>query len=307
MNIIEMLLKTNNLQNIQRGFNNNNFNYGNNNFNINNSQNFNHANMYNSQNYQQNNFNNPIQNNNIFMNNNNGNNNIEYNNNFNPNFNQNFNNNINNYNMSNSYNQNQLSNNYPKLNELLEKAKRALSDKNNINHDLYEKYIQKQSQNPKQKTFTTKLISNTNDPEVTKVTTIQVTSSFTEENVDIKEILSGQEKRTTVRIKGTNFPSKGGETVLNFLESFKIEGVNEKTFYDVVYVPKQEESRHEYFVINFRRPLYIVTFYSKIKDYASKAGLKLKVIWYKKQNNEFIDFLKEKINKNDPAFIRFID
>ena len=134
-----------------------------------------------------------------------------------------------------------------------------------------------------------------------------MTSSFTEENVDIKEILSGQEKRTTVRIKGTNFPSKGGETVLNFLESFKIEGVNEKTFYDVVYVPKQEESRHEYFVINFRRPLYIVSFYSIIKDYASKAGLKIKVIWYKKQNNEFIDFLKEKINKNDPAFIRFID
>ena len=46
-----------------------------------------------------------------------------------------------------------------------------------------------------------------------------------------------------------------------------------------------------------------------MKDYASKNGIvKLKLIWYKKQDKELFDYMNEQSkNKNNQNFIKFFD
>ena len=259
-----------------------------------------------------------------FKNNNNNNNcgmtgNIQLNNN---------NNNNNNFpmmiNNENDSNQNQYSITQEKLFEkfgkLLDLAEKHLSDINNVNYYLYQKYylnhqdgdknIDEKNEQYKNLYFST-VTERTQDPNVNKITTLQVTSSFKEEYVDFNKISSGEEKRTAVKVLGTNLPKKGGESILKFLENLKMGLEDGQSVYDMVYLPKKQENsvHHQYFMVNFKKSVYILNFYEAMKEsFDKKEANDLIFSWFQKQDDKLRSFLDGKrLNKKCKDFIYLLE
>ena len=279
----------NNMQNIQN-FSNNQNNINNiNNMNSNYNQN-NNFNLYNNNNY-----------NSKFMPNNNMNNNMNNSINNNMNSYQNINNNINNQ------NQNSFKNEFF---ELLQRAENCLRDENNVNHYLYIKYCSNQNnnQNNNHNIVYTSSTEPTSDPNFNKVTTFSISSSYEEEYVKFDKIISVEEKRTAVKITGTNFPYKGGDAIVEILENI---GSNKgKRLYDIIYVPKKKEnSNDKYFMVNFKESIYIKNFYDGLYNILDQKEKKeMKFIWFKKQGDEMKKSMKKKQqNKKNKCYIKIIE
>jgi hypothetical protein len=257
------------------------------------------------------------------------------NNNFNYNFNNNNyemnnglninNNNVNNYqnmnnNINNEYqNQNHYSINqqmlYEKFSQLLKIAEEHLSNKENVNYYLYEQYCLNpqniNNNNDQDKNlYYSSVTEETQDPDINKITTLQVTASFKEEYVDFNKISLGEEKRTAVKVLGTSLPKKGGEFILEFLEKLKLGKEDGQNVYDIVYLPKKKEnSNHKYFMVNFRKSSYIINFNEALKETLDGKDAKdLILSWYKKQDDKLRLSLDNKRRNNKcKDFIKFLD
>jgi len=304
---------------------NGNQNYMNN---MNNSNNMNNINNMNNtfNNNNQNNFNNfPNVNNNNY-NYKSNNNNYEMNNGFN--FNNNNYNNINNYqnmfnNINNLNNMNQNQNHYPinqqelfqKFSQLLKIAEEHLSNKENVNYYLYEQYcLQPQNidknNDQTQNLYFSSVTEKTQNPDVNKITTLQVTASYKEEYVDFDKISKGEEKRTAVKVFGTSLPKRDGEFILDFLEKLKLGKEDGQNVYDIVYVPKKKEnSNHKYFMVNFRKSSYILNFREALMEALDKKEAENIIFsWHKKQDEKLRVFLDNKRRNNKcKDFIKFLD
>jgi hypothetical protein len=303
---------------------NGNQNYMNNMNNSNNMNNINNMNNTFNNNNNQNNFNNfPNVNNNNY-NYKSNNNNYEMNNGFN--FNNNNYNNINNYqNMFNNINNlnNMNQNHYPinqqelfqKFSQLLKIAEEHLSNKENVNYYLYEQYcLQPQNidknNDQTQNLYFSSVTEKTQNPDVNKITTLQVTASYKEEYVDFKKISLGEEKRTAVKVFGTSLPKRDGEFILDFLEKLKLGKEDGQNVYDIVYVPKKKEnSNHKYFMVNFRKSSYILNFREALMEALDKKEAENIIFsWHKKQDEKLRVFLDNKRRNNKcKDFIKFLD
>ena len=248
-----------------------------------------------------NNFNNNM-NNNMTMNNNSINYNMNQRNNINI-----INNNMNNNTMSN-FNNNMrnnpdidiIKNQFLKFEELQKKAHQYLEDKNNVNHELYEKYKKDINNNHSQKlNFTT-----TNDKSPLEA------SANEEILVDLDQI-SDDEKRTTVKIMGTKLANENGENILQVLDKFNMGFEDGERIYDIVYKPiLKENNNNKFFVVNFRKSSYIKDFNKAMNDYLNKnePNNKYKLYWYAKQGNDFKKYLEDKLikKKNYKGFIKYL-
>ena len=218
----------------------------------------------------------------------------------------------NNSNMNN-YHQ-QQNNSFQKYNALVAKAIKCLEDENNVNHELYVTFKQNyenKGNNPQlqgQNTFTTSIKEQTSDPNVEKVYTIEFTSKINYEYVDLDKISSGEEKKTSVSVFGTNLPSKGGDFILKTLENFKMGLEDGQAVYDMIYIPKKKDnSDKKYFVINFRKSAYIINFDEAMKDFMKKnGGNKYYLCWFKRQGDEMKSFLQKRQQKKKKDFIQFL-
>ena len=77
-----------------------------------------------------------------------------------------------------------------------------------------------------------------------------------------------------------------------------------------MYLKKKENStHHQYFMVNFRKSIYIIHFYEAMKESIDKKEVKdLIFSWYKKQDNKLRQFLDEKKqNHKCKDFIHFLD
>ena len=231
-------------------------------------------------------------------------------------------NNFNNFNYSNNSNnfiENQNSPDYQRLydkfQELLERAEKHLSDTNNVNHYLYEQYYSNfqntnQNNSTNQKTIIFSGTESTQDPNVNKLITLEVTEEYKEEYVDNEKISSGEEKRTAVKISGTSLPKQGGEYILKFLENLKLGMEDGQPVYDIVYLPKQKEkSNNSFFMVNFRNSSHINNFCEAMKESIDKKEANEIIFsWYKKQGDILVNFLRsQKSNKKCKDFIYFMD
>jgi len=288
--------------------------------------------MNNGMNMDTNNMNNTMNNNfdynyNNMSNNNCNRDNMNNNNNINDNFNQ-FNeimnnktnyqgiNNMNiimNNNMNNINGQTYLLNaQYQQFKMLLSNAKKLLENKNNVNHDLYEEY-QKEENNFKKnsgnQSFQTTFRVPTDKQNVELQFGLKV-SNYEMKKADVENITE-KEKNTTIAIFGTKLQDKGGDFILSVLENFKMGYEEGQTMYDIVYIPiKKKDNNNKYFVVNFRKSLYIKNFNDAMLDYLNKnePNNKYAIYWYVKQGDEFRKYLdkKKKKKKNYKGFIKYL-
>ena len=216
---------------------------------------------------------------------------------------------LNNYNQSqnNLIQENQLQKN-KNINELLNKALKCLKDENNINHYLYEPLI-KTSQNDDKNIFTTSIREQTSDPNVDKIYTFYFSSGYEIEYVDLKKIASGEEKRTSVSVYGTNLSLKEGDEIVKTLEKFNMGLEDGQNIYDMIYVPEKKENNenNNYFAVNFRKSVFIINFYDALSDYVKKnGGNNFNLYWFKNSKDEMKNFLQEKLKENTKDFIVFL-
>ena len=110
---------------------------------------------------------------------------------------------------------------------------------------------------------------------------------------------------------GTSLPKKGGEFILKFLENLKMGLEDGQSVYDIVYIPKKKENsvHHQYFMVNFKKSIYILNFCEAVKESIDKKEANdLIFSWFKEQDEKLRSFLNGKrLSKKCKDFIHFLE
>lgn len=213
-----------------------------------------------------------------------------------------------------NYGKNQVNNDnnmnkYKRLNIYLSIAKESLENPNNVNHELFKQYCKNES-NPFQ---SNKITINLYDQSINNIAQLKITQKIYEDvSIDDVDKIDDEEKRTTIKIKGTKLAYKKGETIIETFDKFNMGTHEGQSLYDIVYQPiLDEDNKNKFFVINFRKSEYIKDFDEAMRKYLSKNepnNSNYKLFWYPKQGDKFRKYLEDKKEKKKPykGFIKYL-
>ena len=110
------------------------------------------------------------------------------------------------------------------------------------------------------------------DQSINKIAQLKISEKIYEDvPIDDVDKIDDEEKRTTIKIRGTKLAFKKGKTIIEILDNFNMGTHEGQSLYDIVYQPiLDEDNQNKFFVVNFRKSEYIKDFDDAMRKYLSQ-------------------------------------